>query len=121
MVRTYGLTHVGLLVRDVERSFRFYRAVFGARVIWRAPGEIQFQTPGTKDVVALEERARGPGKMLGVTHIGFRLRDPADLDAAVRAVEKAGGKVLERGEFVPGEPYAFVADPDGYRVEIWYE
>lgn len=120
MVRTYGLTHIGLSVRDVERSFRFYREVFGAREIWREATQIQFQTPGCKDCVALEE-GKGSPKMGGVTHFGFRLRDAADLDAAVAAVEKAGGKVLERGEFAPGEPYAFVADPDGYRVEIWYE
>ena len=24
-------------------------------------------------------------------------------------------------EFVPGEPYVFFRDPDGYEVEIWYE
>ena len=41
--------------------------------------------------------------------------------ALVKAVKAAGGTVVERGEFVPGEPYAFVRDPDGYTVEIWYE
>lgn len=25
------------------------------------------------------------------------------------------------GEFVPGEPYVFASDPDGYEVELWYE
>ena len=29
MVRTYGLTHINLVVRDVERSLRFYGQVFG--------------------------------------------------------------------------------------------
>ena len=40
---------------------------------------------------------------------------------AARAVRAAGGTVIERGEFVPGEPYLFATDPDGYLVEIWYE
>jgi len=35
--------------------------------------------------------------------------------------KRAGGKILSRGDFVPGEPYLFAADPDGYMVEIWYE
>lgn len=121
MVETYGLTHIGLAVGDVERSFRFYARVFGAREIWRGPGEIQIQTPGARDVIALSEGEGTPGQMGGVTHFGFRLRDPADLDATVQSVEVAGGTILERGEFVPGEPYVFVAVPDGYRVEIWYE
>ena len=46
---------------------------------------------------------------------------PGDIDAAVDEVERAGGKLLRRGEFSPGYPYAYVHDPDGYEVEIWYE
>lgn len=34
---------------------------------------------------------------------------------------KAGGTIKEKGEFVPGSPYIFFYDPDGYEVEIWYE
>ena len=121
MVRTYGLTHIGLSVRDAQRSFEFYREVLGVREVFRGPGEIQAQTPGTHDVIAFEEDASRAGGMAGVTHFGFRLVDPSDVDAAARAIENAGGKVLERGEFVPGEPYVFASDPDGYRIEIWFE
>lgn len=39
----------------------------------------------------------------------------------VDEVEHAGGKLLRRGEFSPGYPYACVADPDGCEVEIWHE
>ena len=56
-----------------------------------------------------------------VAHFGFRLTDPADIDRAAAAVRKAGGTVVEQGEFVPGEPYLFARDLDGYMVEIWYE
>ena len=54
-------------------------------------------------------------------HFGFRLTDPADIDAAAEAVVAAGGKIRDKGEFVPGEPYVFFTDPDGYEVEIWFE
>jgi catechol 2,3-dioxygenase-like lactoylglutathione lyase family enzyme len=72
-------------------------------------------------VVVFEERktaVRGSG---GIAHFGFRLLDPADIQLAAQAVEAAGGKLLSRGEFVPGEPYLFCRDLDGYEVEIWYE
>ena len=29
MVRTYGLTHINVMVRDVERSLRFYLGIPG--------------------------------------------------------------------------------------------
>ena len=121
MVATYGLTHIGLAVRDAERAFRFYEEVFGAKAVYREPGTIQAQTPGSHDIIAFEEDAPSAGVMKGVTHFGFRLRKPEGIEAAAKAVRRAGGKVLEQGEFVPGEPYIFASDPDGYRIEIWFE
>ena len=44
-----------------------------------------------------------------------------DIDKAVSTIERAGGKITKRGEFVPGEPYVFFNDPDGYEVEVWFE
>lgn len=42
-------------------------------------------------------------------------------DRAVDEVLAAGGALVRRGEFAPGCPYAYVIDPDGYRIELWYE
>lgn len=121
MVKTHGLTHIALAVRDAERSLRFYGQVFGAMAVYRQDGFIQAQTPGSRDVLVFEEGGANVGETGGVAHFGFRLVDPADIDAAAEEVERAGGKILSRGDFCPGEPYLFAADPDGYVVEIWYE
>lgn len=121
MVRTHGLTHVALAVTDAERSFRFYRTVFGMKPVYREKGFIQAQTPGSRDVLVFDEGAPREGKRGGIAHFGFRLLDPADIEAAAKAVRKAGGKILSKGEFCPGEPYLFCTDPDGYEVEIWFE
>ena len=121
MVRTFGLTHVALAVRDVERSSRFYQSVFGAIEVYRDAGFAQLQTPGARDVLVLEKASERAGAAGGIAHFGFRLVAPEDIDAARRAVESAGGVVREQGEFVPGEPYLFAFDPDGYEFEIWFE
>jgi catechol 2,3-dioxygenase-like lactoylglutathione lyase family enzyme len=121
MVKTYGLTHVALAVVDAERAARFYGDVFGSVVVYRGPGFVQIQTPGSRDVIVFEEHPETAGHRGGVMHFGFRLIDPADIDAAVREVEQAGGTIQSRGEFVPGEPYLFAKDPDGYEFEIWFE
>jgi len=120
-VRSYGLTHVALAVRDTVRSARFYQCVLGAVEVYRQDGFVQLQTPGSRDVLVLEENPMRAGQRGGVIHFGFRLVDPADIDAAAAAVTQGGGRVVDRGEFVPGEPYLFATDPDGYEVEIWYE
>jgi catechol 2,3-dioxygenase-like lactoylglutathione lyase family enzyme len=121
MVPTFGLTHIALAVRDVDRSARFYKQVFGAIEVYRQEGFVQLQTPGTRDVLVLEEDKKRAGPGGGIAHFGFRLTDPADIGKAIEAVKASGGKVRETGEFVPGEPYVFALDPDGYEVEIWYE
>lgn len=121
MVRTYGLTHVALAVRDVARSSSFYQQVFGAVEVYRLDGFAQLQTPGTRDVLVLEEDAARAGAAGGIAHFGFRLTAAGDIGEAREAVERAGGRVREQGEFVPGEPYLFAIDPDGYEFEIWFE
>jgi catechol 2,3-dioxygenase-like lactoylglutathione lyase family enzyme len=121
MVRTFGLTHLALSVSDVDRSSRFYQSVFGAVEVYRDAGFAQLQTPGSRDVLVLEHGPTRAGKRGGVSHFGFRLVTPSDIGAARTAVEQAGGTIREQGEFVPGEPYLFAFDPDGYEFEIWFE
>lgn len=121
MVQTHGLTHISLAVRDPDRSMQFYSAVFGVREYFRADDQIQVQGPGPYDVIAFEKADEGAGTVGGITHFGFRLKQAADVDLAIEEVKRAGGKLLRRGEFAPGFPFAYVADPDGYEIEIWFE
>jgi catechol 2,3-dioxygenase-like lactoylglutathione lyase family enzyme len=120
-VRTYGLTHVALAVADPQRSLRFYQAVFGVVPVYEDANFVQVQTPESRDVIVFERKPRDAGRRGGVVHFGFRLTRAADIDRALQAIRAAGGEIRETGEFVPGEPYVFFFDPDGYEVEIWYE
>ena len=120
-VPTYGLTHLALAVRDPQRSLAFYHAVLGMVAVYDQPDFVQAQTPGTRDVLVFERKTRDAGRRGGVVHFGFRLQNATDITRAIDAVLAAGGAIKEQGEFVPGEPYVFFFDPDGYEVEIWYE
>jgi catechol 2,3-dioxygenase-like lactoylglutathione lyase family enzyme len=120
-VRTHGLTHFAIAVRNPRRSFEFYRAILGVVAIYEDDAFIQAQTPGTRDVLVFERNPRAAGKVGGVAHFGFRLTRARDIERARHAIQSAGGRITDTGEFVPGEPYVFFRDPDGYEVEIWYE
>jgi catechol 2,3-dioxygenase-like lactoylglutathione lyase family enzyme len=121
MVETHGLSHISLAVRDPQRSLEFYAQVFGVREYYRDASQIQVLGPGPFDVLAFERNASASGTVGGIAHFGFRLKRPEDIGLAIAEVERAGGKVLRKGEFSPGLPFAYVHDPDGYEIEIWFE
>jgi len=121
MIVTHGLTHLSLAVRDPERSLAFYAEVFGAEEHYRNETSIQVKGPGMHDILAFELDTSEAGRTGGIRHFGFRLTDPEHMDDAVDTVISAGGTLLRRGELAPGYPYAYVADPDGYEIELWFE
>ncbi len=121
MVQTYGLTHIALRVKDLERSRLFYERIFGSKVMYQTDDFIQLQTPGSRDILVMEKSNDVPHNNNGIMHFGFRLKNRIDMEAFAVDVANAGGQIKEKGEFVPGEPYAFTYDPDGYEIEVWYE
>ena len=46
MLKTYGLTHLSLSVRDPSVSLAFYQAVFGVEEYYRDESSIQVKGPG---------------------------------------------------------------------------
>ena len=119
---TYGLTHLAIAVKDVERTLVFYQYVFDMQVMYHEKGFIQLTTPGCNDILVFEEK-KNPlvGQTGGIAQFGFRLKDPAGIDDIITKVKVAGGRIIDKGEFVPGSPYLFFYDQDGYKVEVWYE
>jgi catechol 2,3-dioxygenase-like lactoylglutathione lyase family enzyme len=119
-IRTEGLTHIHLIVADLKRSLRFYKEAFGMEEqFWDGPDMVFLRTPGARDTVTLNARpdSRAMEKR-GVDHFGFRRAPGQSLDEAIRIVEQAGGRLMERGEHAPGRLYAYVADPDGHVIEL---
>jgi catechol 2,3-dioxygenase-like lactoylglutathione lyase family enzyme len=119
MIETQGLTHIHLFVTDLDRSLHFYRETFGFQEVFRdGPKMVFLRPPNSSDTVTLNEAPDKAGTTGGIDHFGFRLADKDQLDRAVKEVQDAGGRLLERGEHAPGIPYAYVADPDGYTIEL---
>ena len=119
--KTYGLTHIAIAVKDLNRTLTFYQKVFDVEVMYHQDDFLQVTTPGSNDIIVFEKKKAKYGKTGGIAHFGFRLKEAKDIDEMTKRVKAAGGKIIDTGEFVPGEPYIFFKDPDSYEVEIWYE
>jgi predicted enzyme related to lactoylglutathione lyase len=98
-------------VDDVGAALVFYRAAFGAEEAFRVGDRLVFVRLSGDEMIGLDARTE-PG------HFGLRLAEGQDLDEAVEEVVRAGGSLVERGEHVPGVPFAYVADPDGNVIEL---
>jgi catechol 2,3-dioxygenase-like lactoylglutathione lyase family enzyme len=135
------LTHIGICVRDLDRSLRFYRDLLGFRFehelqVAGEPTDTLLQLRGTdlhavyltRDDVRIEllffaspALAERPVRVMnepGLTHLSFRV---ADLDATVAALRDGGvtvieGTILRFPEF--GAAACFVRDPDGQLIEL---
>ena len=119
---TYGLTHLAIAVRDLDRTLRFYQQVFDMQVMYHEKEMIQLTTPGCDDILVFEKsQDQSIGNSGSIAHFGFRLREASKIEELFQRVVNAGGAILEKGEFVPGSPYIFFKDPDGYTVEVWFE
>ena len=121
MIKSRGMNHINLNVRDIECSLKFYQQAFGLEVdAWEHGRKMVFlHSPGVRDTITLcQAEKNDPVGGSGVSHFGFRLAEKGEMDAAIAQVEQAGGKLLSRGNHAPGVPYAYFEDPDGYVIEI---
>ena len=141
MAPRYQPSHLGICVRNLERSMRFYcdglgfekaetfevTDAFGAALevagdvagtsqfIRRAGMRIEllaYQSPGTSG-----EPSRRRNQ-LGVTHLSFVVED---VDVAAKHLVACGGTLLpatRTGSDPAATQLVFVADPDGVRIEL---
>ena len=124
MIKTFGLRHIQIKVKDVERAFAFYAELLGFEEQFRDGDHTIFASiPGGGDLLTLHQPAsseplygRDRG---GLVHFGFALPEGADMDDAEQQVIGARGTDLRRGEHEPGKPFLYFHDLDGYEVELW--
>lgn len=111
------LNHVALTVHDRNRSEAFYRQHFG--LTERVHEDEHLLILGSPDgsLVALSE-GPVPDGLPRTNHFGFQLEDPDEVRSARERLRDAGAMETEWQDD-HGFVRVQVADPDGYRVELF--
>ena len=112
--------HLGLKVKDLDASVRFYDAALGALGHVLASRDDAYAGLGPEGEPALwlyaSKKAGGPG-----THVAFRASDRKSVDRFHSEGLKAGGRDNGapglRKDYSPTYYAAFLIDPDGNNVE----
>lgn len=112
--------HIGLKVKDIDASVRFYTAALAALghvLCSRDDSGAGFGPPGEPALwLSLAKGSAGPG-----THVAFRASNPAAVDRFHQGGLEAGGRDNGRPglrtDYSPTYYAAFLIDPDGNNVE----
>jgi catechol 2,3-dioxygenase-like lactoylglutathione lyase family enzyme len=110
------LDHVALTVSDRERSAAFYAEHFGLTQRVHDDEHLLILGDEHGSLLALWTGAP-PHDLPRTNHFGFRLATPDDVLAARERFRTAGVEELEWQDHGPARVQ--VADPDGYRVEVY--
>jgi catechol 2,3-dioxygenase-like lactoylglutathione lyase family enzyme len=111
------LNHVALTVADRERSAAFYARHFG--LTRRVHDDDHRLILGSDDGALLAlSIGTPPPELPDTNHFGFQVADPDDVRAARQRLHEAG---VPETEWQDDEAFVRVqvADPDGYRVELY--
>jgi catechol 2,3-dioxygenase-like lactoylglutathione lyase family enzyme len=112
--------HVGLHVKDLKASVRFYRAALAGLGHVLCSEDASGAGLGPDGAPALwlypDKRTKCPG-----VHVAFAARDRASVDRfhtdGLKAGGTDGGKPSLRADYGPTYYAAFLTDPDGNNVE----
>ena len=111
------LDHVGIYVKDLEKSVVFYGEVFGfqvARTMETSTSKIAYLDVGG-GILELIQRPGAPGKSEGPwSHVAFKVDDYDAMESKLEGI----GLELRKVVLGDGSRIAFFKDPDGHDVEL---
>jgi catechol 2,3-dioxygenase-like lactoylglutathione lyase family enzyme len=113
--------HIGLNVRDVERSVNFYRAMFGAEPVKWKPGYAKFDIAEPPLNLTLNDGGEVAGKG-ALNHLGIEVTDTAQVLAAKKRFAEAGLATVDEMNVdccFALQDKVWVSDPDGNRWEVF--
>lgn len=112
--------HVGIWVRNLEKSVAFYRTLFGVEPVKVRPGYAKFEPAEPSVNFTLNERT---GDIpTAVSHFGIQVKEPADVVAAAARYQAAGLQVRTEEKTTccyAVQDKAWVVDPDGNPWEVF--
>lgn len=120
----HKLEHVGVMVKDMDASIRFYTEVLGLQLAGRVSldgetelGFLSFPETDNVQVELISKGHDGLPERGKVDHIAFTV---SDIDRETERLKELGVKLIEEPyTILDGVRIAFFYGPDGERLEFY--
>ena len=110
--------HVHVAVDNLQRSIRFYSALFAAEPSITKPDYAKWILEDPRVNFAISAR----GRQAGLDHLGIQVEDEEELNEVYTRLHKAGGTVIEQGQtnccYAKSEK-SWIDDPAGISWETF--
>jgi catechol 2,3-dioxygenase-like lactoylglutathione lyase family enzyme len=116
------IDHIGIAVRDIEASRRFYRAILDVLEV-PIGGDAPDYFWADELFITTADSSEASGTLTGRQHIAFQAKSRAMVDRYHAAGLKGGGGdngAPGERSYHPGYYAAFLLDPDGNNIEAVY-
>ncbi|MDA0206213.1 MAG: ArsI/CadI family heavy metal resistance metalloenzyme [Acidobacteria bacterium] len=119
---TEARLHVALESSDVERSSRFYAALFGQEPSKARPGYVKFEVESSPLNLTLNQVVAGVRRTAGVSHFGVQVKSREAVAVAKQRLEQAGISIRVEENVTccyAVQDKVWVDDPDGNAWEVF--
>ena len=117
---TLGLRHVALFIKNFTECEHFYTELLGMAIDWRPDADNLYLTTGTDNFALHRAPADfNPVKPQRLDHLGFFLKDAADVDEWCEYLRSKGVPIKAAPkDHRDGTRSFYCADPDGNIVQM---
>lgn len=122
-MKTLGIRHIALKVKDAQASKDFYCKYLGMHVEWEPDPQNIYLTTESHDNLALhqEENFVLDKKQCGLDHFGYIAVSKDDVDECFQHLQNAKILIAKEPKQHRDGAYSFYFhDPDGYVIQMIY-
>jgi catechol 2,3-dioxygenase-like lactoylglutathione lyase family enzyme len=120
-MKTLGMRHIALNVRDAQASKKFYQEVMKMDLEWEPDPKSVYLTSQNQDNLALHQSDAPLNKATALNHIGFFVSTLDEVDQWYAHIQKHGAKIVkEIKTHRDGARSFYFEDIDGNVIQLLF-
>lgn len=118
-MKTLGMRHIALRVKDAQASKKFYMRFFDMQLEWQPDPQNVYLTSNGYDNIALHQESFDHEIKQGLDHLGFIMESIDDVNKVFQMAQNDNITIVKPPKQHRDGAYSFyMEDPDHYVIQI---